>query len=849
MSTPEKTRYENGDSSNCLWSDHLSSKLFNTNSPLHTPTGVVSASSAVFCRHCQTPLTTEQKSSGFCCSGCKCAHELINELGLSYYYELAETTDGVLANGKKLPLSFPHFDEAAFHRTYVEQKNDLSLITFHSQSLHCSACVWLLEKLPEIIPGVQELRVDLSRQLIRVLFRPERVSLSTIALTLSRLGYSPYPVALDPSLRKHETQDVTFILQLGVAAFCSMNVMLLFIGRYQGIFSGMEAEYQRFFAWISFLISIPAVAFSAMPFYRTSWSALRMRRLHIDLPITIAILGGFFASALNTLLGRAEIYFDTVTALIFLLLVGRWCQRRGMKRVASVADMLYSIAPISAERLLDDGARREVFVESLEAGNVVIVPPGERFPADGSVLSDEGFINNALISGESRPVKVSKGSEVFCGALNTGRELLLRVSAVGERSRLGMLLREVESAPLRESQISQFTDRVAKYFVVTVLALAAGTLLVCWGNGPWAALDRVFSLLIVSCPCALGIATPIALSLASAQAGRLGILLRRGTALEQAAKIQEVYFDKTGTLTEGELSVERSWLLDPNEDWSELKQIISDLETDVEHPIAAALREFAATTETRQSVIVSKDSVASGLIGLSANGDRYLLGSMPWLTTERVNTAALLNELSFERPTCCTIVGLAKNGALLAVFAIRDTLRPEVAALVKKLSEIGISSGILSGDSPDAVADIAKKVGIPLARTRAELNPEAKAAFIRTRPALFVGDGINDALALGSAAVGVGLKGGAEICLKVSDAFLLTPDLKLVYELIEGSKSTLRLIHRHLIISLIYNISAATFAVLGMIGPLAAALIMPASSFTVIALSLWQTPFRRRRWK
>ncbi|MCO6432246.1 MAG: heavy metal translocating P-type ATPase [Deltaproteobacteria bacterium] len=809
------------------------------------------------CKHCgQRLYTSKELDCGFCCNGCSAAYSLINGLGLGYYYCLRDSAGERQTIRKTAADSqFNHFDGAEFRARFVrELSGSQSRIDFQCNAVHCSACVWLLEKLPEVLPGVDQVRVDLARAKIAVWFDPSKIDLSTLGRTLAGLGYDPHPIASRSTAFSDQAADVTFALQIGVAAFCSMNVMLLFIGRYQGLFSGMEEQYAGFFSWVSLALAVPAVTFSALPFYRTSIGALRLKRFHIDLPISIAIVGGFLSSAVNTALGRSEIYYDTVTALIFLLLLGRWFQRRGMKKVALASEMLYAIAPLSAIKITHEGAQ-EVFVEALRSGDTIKVPNGARIPADAILLSGDAIINNALISGESAPCKVSRGNEVYCGALNAGPEFTAQVTAVAAHSRIGNILQGIESASVRDSKTASFTDKVAQYFVAGVLALSVLTFLLFIGEGMAPALDRVFALLIVSCPCALGIATPIVMSLANARAARAGILLKSGSALERCANIEKIYFDKTGTLTHGKPAVVFSHLQGGSDaSRQKINHIIQKLESGIEHPAAEALRNFAGSGPVGpdEPELVSRTVInGAGVMGEFSDGVRRRIGSLRWIKSEGVNLEHL-QLIPDAHTSGSTIVALSEDNQLKALFALRDSVRDEAAEAIADLARRGVTSGIISGDSSGVVGTVGESIGLSQSDLISEASPEQKAAILTEagEGTALVGDGVNDALALSKAGIGIGISGGAEVCLKVSDVFLLRPDLGLITELIDGARSAQRLVRRHLIVSLVYNVSAAVLAISGFIGPLAAALIMPASSISVILSSLWNAPFKKEAaWK
>lgn len=806
------------------------------------------------CTHCRQPLNSPQeRSSGFCCLGCHAAHDFINSLGLGFFYELrARDSEWAAKPVVARPSKYSHFDDALFEKSFiVEESVRQSRLNFQLPGIHCAACVWLLEKLPEVISGVLHVRVDLVRGTAVVRFDPEAIKPSKVAQAFAALGYVPHPVPVDAGKSAELRHDRLFAAQLGVAAFAAMNVMALFFARHQGYLTSMEHSYAALIAWTSLFLSIPVVTFSALPFYKTSLASLKHRRLHIDLPIAIAVVGGFVASAVNTALGREEIYFDTVTALVFLLLLGRWVQRFMMKRVGNATDLLHSLAPLVANRLDVNGDRQEVYIGSLAAGDTVIVDDGAYFPCDGILVAGRSHVDNSILTGESAVTPIEAGMEVFAGTKNFGAEVRVRVSAVGSSTRLGKLVEQIQCSPARESRIARFVDRISIFFVIGVLALAVFTFILWIDSGFWAAWDRVISLLVVSCPCALGIATPITLSLAGMRAARRGILLKDGEALERLASAREVIFDKTGTLTCGELGVARSELLTTTSGWDEVWSLVAELERGVAHPVAAALWQ-TAVARGAASLMLSEKGVetGAGVYGIARDSSLVRLGSLSWLRSNGIHFSehaqTIISRLSGK---AYTLVGMSQSRELIALFALGDRLRPEAISVVRDLAKRSVAATILSGDSRDVVEEIAQRLGIGGERRYAQASPEQKADFVRSRgeAAVFVGDGANDGLALSRAGVGIGIKGGAEICMAVSDIFLLRPDLSLIVEAIDGAKATLRQIHRHLLISLLYNIVAATFAVSGHIGPLAAALVMPLSSFTVLASSVWGAPFRERR--
>ena len=792
------------------------------------------------CRHCRQLLqSSTQINSGYCCNGCQAAALFIQTAGLSYFYCLRDATATALPFKNSEASTFGYFDDSTFFSRFTQTKQGLIHIKFHLEGLHCAACVWLLEKLPEVMPGLSMLRVNIVSSTATIAFDPNLVRLSVIAKTINDLGYRPRPFEQGTTARRSNPLLAT---RLGVAAFAAMNVMILFIARYQGLFTGIDAATSQFFSWVSLALTTPSVMFAAAPFYKTSWGGLRMRKLHIDLPIAIAILTSFAASAINTILGRPEIYYDTITVLIFLLLVGRWSQGRAMQKVASASELLSSLTPLSANRLSTDGTWQEVYIESLQTDDVVLVESESRFPADGVVTSGESLINNAILTGEQKLTPAAVGDFVWAAEKNVLAPLSFRVSATSSSSRLGSLMNDIAESPARRSELAKFADRFSVYFVLGVLALGAVTLAATLHLGWWVAWDRVIALLVVSCPCALGIATPVCLSLASAHARRIGILLKDPNALERLSNTKTVLFDKTGTLTTGSLEVVRSELIGSDVSWEEIWSALRGLEKGVEHPIARAF--LNAASEGPALEFESTEPNIVGISGTTRSGESWTVGSLGGMRAD-ADVASSSPNMHQYLSSEFTAIGILRNKSLVAAFLLGDSLRPEAQVTVNQLHQRGISARIISGDTQSVVTALAVRLNISPDNAHSGMTPEEKAALVESlgSQTMVVGDGVNDALALGRSGVGVGISGGAEICLQVADVFLTEANLLLSVRAIEGAKKVKRLIHRQLAVSVAYNIIAASLAVAGLIGPLGAAIVMPLSSLSVILTSLGARPF------
>jgi Cu2+-exporting ATPase len=793
---------------------------------------------SVDCDHCGLPVPAGLVEDGtelqFCCNGCRVAYEVIRGHGLDGYYDIKARIDSPEEPAHVSGKSFSEFDDPAFHRLYCRtMPSGLRTVELYLEGVHCAACVWLVEKLTVVVQGVAEVRLDLGKSLATVIWNPDTTPLSKIARFLDSIGYAPHPFRGVEARDMARREERALLIRIAVAGAIAGNVMLIAFALYGGHFHGISKEFQTFFRWVSLALAVPSVTWCATVFYRGAWGALKTRALHMDLPIAIGILAGFVQGAINTIRGAGEIYFDSVTALIFFLLVGRFLQRRQQLKAASSTELLFSLAPKTA-RLVDAEGVREVPLEALASGAMVEVRAGDSIPADGVVSEGSSTLDRSLLSGESLPEPVAIGDPVHAGTVNLGGRLLVEVRATGEDTRVGRLMRLVEEGAMRRAPVVLLADRISGWFVAVVLGLAAITVGVWLHLDPEHAVEHAVALLIVSCPCALGLATPLAVSAAIGRAARRQLLIKGGDALENLARPGRMILDKTGTLTEGRLAVVRWW------GDESIRPIVAAVERHSAHPVARALGSIVPESglpEVREVAEIT----GAGIRGV-CDGRDVLVASTNHLFRE-------LGELPHDAGEAAesmaseglSPVAVAVNGEVVAVAGIGDPLRPDSAASVSAIRDHGWCVDILSGDHPVVVRSIASQVGIEAASARGGASPEDKLEVVRRTAGdattAMVGDGVNDAAALAAATVGIGVHGGAEAALAAADVYLARPGLAPVVELLHGSRRTLGVIRRNLVFSLAYNVVAVSFAITGHMSPLLAAILMPLSSMTVVLSS------------
>jgi Cu2+-exporting ATPase len=799
------------------------------------PTAAAGPIAAEPCAHCGLPLPTppiEADGNRFCCIGCSSVFAAIHGAGLGAFYAARDGAEGRRA--RPAGRRFAEFDDPSSSCGFETHPDGTLSTELRLEGVHCAACVWLVENLPRVVSGVREARLDFGRQSAWVHWDPALTTLSAIGAGLDRLGYTPHA----PGAVSVAAPDRSLVMRLGVAGAIAGNVMLMALALYSARSSGMDREYVEFFRWGSLLLSLPAIFYCAAIFYRGAAAALLVRRVNMDLPIALGISAGFASGAFNTWHGRGEIYFDTITTLIFLLLVGRWLGQRQQRRAAAAADFALALAPSTA-RVLNAEVAREVAAASVVAGDLVEVRSGERVPIDGRVEMGNSTLDVRLLTGESNPVEVRPGDRVYAGTENLAATLVVRTESAGAATRVGQLLRAMERAQRERAPIVRVADRIAGQFVLVILALAVLTLALWWRVDPDLAVDHAVALLVVTCPCALGMATPLAVSVALARAARRGILVKNGEVLEALAEPADIFFDKSGTLTAG-----RPTLLEFDGS-KDLAERVSVAEEGCDHPLARAFR----VAHPPVSNLTATDIVRSTGAGVRARvaGHELLVGTPALLRASGVEIPeSFQRRIEAVAAAGSTPVLVAEDGRIAALASFGDALRTDAARSLAALAELGASIEVLSGDHPSVVERVCRE--LPVRRFRGAVSPEQKLAEVKARMesgrrVIMVGDGLNDAAAMSAASVGFAVHGGAEASLLAASVFATEPGVAPVLEAIRGARQTLSAIKRGLVFSLAYNAIGVALAMSGILSPLLAAIMMPLSSLTVLTSALHSRAF------
>jgi len=774
-----------------------------------------------------------------CCYGCQAVAQSIVDNGLEDYYRSRDSLPE--SQREAMPQILDQlalFDHADFQKSFVkelgESEREASLLL---EGITCAACIWLNEQHVGKLSGVTAVDINYATRRARVRWDESRIKLSDILGAIAAIGYRAYPydAAKNEEISRKERREALW--RLWVAGFGMMQVMMYAFPVY--IANGdMTSDIESMMRLASLLLTLPVVFYSSAPFFRNAWRDIKLRRVGMDVPVALGVGAAFLASCWASLTGEGEVYFDSVTMFVFFLLGGRYLEMTARQKALSVTEALAKLLPAFAQKLLNfpvDRAVEQCVVADLRPGDHVLVRAGEAIPADGRVVEGFSCANEALLTGESRPVAKAPGDSVTGGSLNAESPLVVRVEQVGEATRLSAIVQLMERAATEKPKIVEVADRIASYFVAVLLLVAALVAVGWYVVDPSKALWITVSVLVVTCPCALSLATPIALTVSAGALAKDGLLVTRGHAIETLARATHFVFDKTGTLTSGRMSL-RGVLVVGSLPEFECLAMAAALEQSSEHPVAAALRHAASGELPEATMALSEPG--QGIEGV-IDGRRCRIGRPDYalaLSGAQLPAAAVDWLESGE-----TVVVLADAGACLALFRIGDELRPESRGLIDYLLSLGKHVVLLTGDAPSVAQRIAAGLGIE--DVRAGVTPQGKHACVKALQeggavVAMIGDGVNDAPVLAQAQVSIAMGGGAQLARTQSDFVLLSENLDHLHDGLRRARQTLVIIRQNLWWSFAYNFVALPLAIGGYVTPWLAGIGMSASSLLVVLNSL-----------
>lgn len=769
-----------------------------------------------------------------CCAGCQAVAEAIVTNKLEHFYDYR--TDNAVPASKSatelIPKELLLYDEPALQKTFVSQtgNKETKQASLILEGIVCAACVWLNERHVSQLNGVVSFQVNYSTHRARLEWDDSKIQLSDVLKAIAEIGYRAHP--FDPGKQDaiYKKEHRRALVRLAVAGLGAMQVMMLAIALYAGAANANDTSMAGFFRWVSMLIATPVVFYSAQTFFQSAWRDIKYRQLGMDVPVALAIGAAYMASVWATITQSGEIYFDSVTMFTFFLLTGRFLEMRARQRAGQVAEELVKLLPAIATRETD-GETEQVLVVDLQVDDIVRVKPGETIPADAIVLSGEANINESILTGESKSVHMQCGDSVMGGSVNIDNPLRLRVSKVGEQTYLASIQRLLERAQTEKPSLAQLADKVAGYFVAALILVAVIVAVSWYQVNPDRAFWIVLSVLVVTCPCALSLATPVAVTAATGNLTKRGLLITRGHALESFSRVNRMAFDKTGTLTTGRLNITAVDL--PGEySQMECEVMAATIEQHSEHPIAHAFHIYDTVPIDFKEVTNLPGFGVAAKTGCT----EYRIGVPEWVAE---NCNEKLEDYHHEDNA--TYIALGDSESVWAIFSLQDEIREDSQELITELTEQGCQCVLISGDNEANVKQLAEQTGIK--EYYAACKPQDKLALIKNWQAqgdvvAMVGDGVNDAPVLAQAQVSIAMGSGTQLAQASSDMVLLSEHLQPLAFAYGFSRRTLNVIKQNFAWAILYNVVALPLAALGYVPPWAAAIGMSASSLIVVMNSL-----------
>lgn len=794
------------------------------------------------CKHCLGPVDGETavtesvngEAAVFCCPACRSIYHLIRDEGLERFYSEREGWQpGKPETVRPSPEAFE-----------VKTADGAAEVDISISGLRCSSCVWLIEKFLARIDGVISARVNYATHRAKIRWQAGSTGLETILTRIASLGYRPEPFVIGAGEEGLERERKILLIRLATAGFFSFQVMLLSIVLYEGYFRGIDPETKRAFGFVLWGLSTPVVFYAGYPFIRNTLQGLKVWAVSMDTLVFLGSMSAYLYSVFALSRGR-EVYFDTAAMIITLILLGRYLETGARRQASAAITALMGLQPPTARAVRKTGNGNHksdmVPVATLRPGDLIEVLPGDTIPFDCVVKEGESEVDESMLTGEPLPVLKEAGSEVFSGTSNQAGRLLLTIKRTGAETVLSAIIQAVEEAQAAKAPVERLADRVTAWFIPAVLFIAAATY-VFWslsGAETTNALMNGISVLVIACPCALGLATPMAILAGSSRASSQGLLIRGGDILENLAGLDTVALDKTGTLTTGEPVLTN---IKVYQDKEEALKTAASLEQYSEHTIARAIRN-AAGSETLYQVHNFKAVAGKGVYG-TINGRETVLGNVSFLLGQGIKLNRIQEEdLQELESTGGSVVGLAAGKTLLGWLVISDSLRPEAPAVVGSLKRSNYKVILLTGDGKIAARHAALAAGIAEKDIYAQATPLQKADVIRDlqsggQRVLMVGDGINDGPALAEAEAGAAMGRATDVAVKSAGVVLMRSDLELIPQLLDISRRSYRTIKQNLFWAFTYNIVAVPLAAAGKIHPIISAGLMAASSLLVIGNSL-----------
>ena len=813
----------------------------------------------LFCFHCGLPVPGklnitvkyQGKDEPMCCYGCQAVAQAIIDSGMDDFYKYRTST------AEKPEEIVPEFlqqlkayDNSAVQKKFVHETNDKTStgkaleVSLILEGITCAACVWLNEKHLNSLDGVIEANINYSNHRARVRWDNSKIHLSDILESISRIGYLAHPYDPEQHQRILEKERKQQIKRLGLSGLLGMQIMIFAVAMYTGEWWGIDESFKQSFRWISLVLTIPILLYASSVFFKSAYRDLSNKRVGMDVPVSLGIAIAFSASFLHTIQGTGEVYFDSVAMFTFFLLSARFFELGSRKQTSEATEALLNLTPAIATRLINYAEKQSntitptieqqesVAVTELNIGDFLLVRPGETIPADGIIISGTSSINESLITGESLPLTKHSDEPVIGGSTNTENPLIIQVTKLGEDSVLSSIQRLIDEAQHTKPAIAKLADKIASWFVSILLTIAAIVAYYWYKTDVTQWLEITIATLVVSCPCALSLATPAAITAASGQLAKIGLLPKRAHALETLAHATDFVFDKTGTLTEGKIILKKTVLTTDRFNKEQALTIAASLEAGSEHPIAKAILD--ANQQSLSAVENLSHTTGLGIQG-TINETEWFIGNKEFIQLHSSGT------FDSDIANTASEIYLATKEQCFAIFILSDNIRKEAKSLIEQLQRQHKTTHLMSGDSLENARNISAQLGIQYCQ--AELKPEDKLKNVKTLQqqgaiVVMTGDGVNDAPVLAVADLSIAMGKGTQLAAATADMILISNNIEHIYHGYLIAIKTLRIIKQNLSWALLYNVIAIPAAAMGYVEPWLAAIGMSVSSLVVVLNAL-----------
>lgn len=790
-----------------------------------------------------------------CCYGCQAVSQAIIDSGMDDFYSYRTS------NPEKPEEILPEFlqqlkayDSSSIQKKFVHETRDeasngkaleVSLIL---EGITCAACVWLNEKHLNALEGVISANINYSNHRALVRWDDSQIKLSDILESISRIGYLAHPYDPEQHQRILEKERKQQIKRLGLSGLLGMQIMIFAVAMYTGEWWGIDETFRQSFRWISLALCVPILLYASSVFFKSAYRDLSNKRVGMDVPVSLGIAIAFSASFINTIKGTGEVYFDSVAMFTFFLLSARFFEIGTRKQTSEATEALLNLKPAIATRLINYtdsktdsiaapiNKQESIAVTELNIGDYLLVRPGEVIPADSIIVNGTSGINESLITGESLPVTKQVSDSVIGGSTNTENPLIIQVSKLGEDSVLSSIQRLIDEAQHTKPAIAKLADKIATWFVSILLTVAAIVAYYWYNADPTRWLEITIATLVVSCPCALSLATPTAITAASGQLAKIGLLPKRAHALETLAQATDFVFDKTGTLTTGRIKLEDIILQTNDQNSDYILAVAASLEASSEHPIAKAL--LSANELTLLSVSNLKHTTGFGIQGEIDNTE-WFIGNKEFI---QQHSSESFTDIASEKNTdSASRIYLASKDQCVATFILSDKIRNEAKSLIEHIHTQHKQTHLMSGDRLESAEIISAQLGIK--HCQANLKPEDKLSKVKTLQqsgsiVVMTGDGVNDAPVLAGADLSIAMGKGTQLAAATADMILISNNIEHIYHGYLIAIKTLRIIKQNLSWALLYNIIAIPAAATGYVEPWLAAIGMSVSSLVVVLNAL-----------